>query len=275
MNRAVLCDMHVHSQNSHDSTAPVRDTAEAGIKNGVSIFSITDHCDIQYYIERDMPSSIQNSIKETEQTAEKFAGKIKILKGIELGEGIWSKEHTEEILSTFAYDLVIGSVHAVRYKNYTDPYSTIDFSKMSECDLDAYMATYFEEVLEMVRQIPCDIMAHLTCPLRYINGKYGRNVDTRKYEDKIIPILQYLIDRSISMEINTSGVGTAYGCFMPDEWIIEKFRKTGGYLVTLGSDAHVSENVGKAFEQAINFLKRCGFKSYFYYQNRTPISIEL
>lgn len=262
------CDMHIHSQHSHDSTCPISESAESALKKDISVIAITDHCDIQYYTERDMPGCISGSVKETLETAEQFKGKLKILKGIEIGEGIWNEKYTKEILSSHNFDVIISSVHAVRYKNHTNPYSTIDFSSWSFEEIDRYMNTYFDDVLEMLEKIDCDIMAHLTCPLRYINGKYNKNIDSRKYESKICRILQFIIDNSIALEINTSGIGTPYNNFMPDEWIIKKFRDMGGRLITLGSDAHISANLGNGFDEAIKLLKKYGFTGYYYYENR-------
>ncbi len=54
----------------------------------------------------------------------------------------------------------------------------------------------------------------------------------------------------------------------PDEWIIKRFKELGGYLVTLGSDAHIPQNVGKGFDRAIETLKKYGYEKYFYYKNR-------
>ncbi|MBQ7353492.1 MAG: histidinol-phosphatase HisJ family protein [Clostridia bacterium] len=265
-----LADMHVHSQNSHDGTFAVVDIARHALENGVSVFAVTDHCDIQYYNEQNVPTLIASSVVEAEQASKLFEGKVKILTGIELGEGLWSKEHTNDILNSFNYDVVIGSVHAVRYEGYTDPYSTIDFSKMSEGDLYKYLNVYFNDVLEMVENVPCDIMAHLTCPLRYINGKYGLKVDSKKYENEIERILKHIIENSIALEINTSGKD-----FMPDEWIVAKFKELGGYLITIGSDAHVGKNVGKDFDKAIKMLKKYGFDGYYYYENRKSIKCSI
>lgn len=275
INENFICDMHVHSQNSHDSICPVAQMAETALQRNVACFAITDHCDIQYYVDRDMPGCIANSMCEIEKESEKFKGKVRILKGIEIGEGLWNETHTKEILSRYDYDVVISAVHAVRYENYTQPYSTIDFSKMSSEDLKEYINQYFDDVLEMLEKVPCDIMAHLTCPFKYINGKYKRNIDVRQYKDKICQILEVVIDNLIAMEINTSGVSTEYGNFMPDEWIIKKFKDMGGYLVTLGSDAHVSENLGKNFDSAIRLLKKYNFKNYYFYQSRKNIPCTL
>jgi histidinol-phosphatase (PHP family) len=264
----ILCDMHVHSRSSHDSSASVLDTALACIEKGISAFAITDHCDIQYFVEHDVPTLIKASLDEIASTSEKLGERIKILKGIELGEGIWSKEHTEQILNSFDFDVVIGSVHAVRYKDYSAPYSTLDFSKMTPSELDEYMNMYFDEVLEMLRLVPCDILAHLTCPLRYINGKFALGVDTRKYESKIRKILKLIVDKEIALEVNTSGVGTSHASLMPDTWIIELFKQMGGELVTLGSDAHTPTRVGIGFDKAISLLRELGFERLYFYESR-------
>lgn len=270
-----IYDMHVHSQNSHDSNARIADIAKVCVEKNISAFAVTDHCDVQYYIDRDMPSCIKGSIEEVEQVAKEFEGKIEIYKGIEIGEGIWDTVHTSEILSKHDYDVVIGSVHAVRYKDYTDPYSTIDFSDWTEKEIYEYLQVYFEEVLQMVQTIPCDIMAHLTCPLSYIKGKYNKNADATKYKDKISEILRYIIENNIAMEINASRFDTPYGVLMPDGWIIKQFREMGGYLVTLGSDAHVPENAGKDLDKAIEALRKYGFDGYYYYKNRKSIKCHI
>lgn len=263
-----LYDMHVHSENSHDSTTPVTETAKFCIEKQIKAFAITDHCDIQYYIEQNVPSLIEKSINDVENARKIYNGKVKILKGIEIGEAIWNESYTKEILEKFDYDVIISSVHAVRYKNYSDPYSTIDFSKMDKITLDNYIKTYFDEVMIMLKQVDFDIMAHLTCPFRYIIGKYKVDVDIRKYETQIDNILDYIVEHSILMEINTSGINSFYNSFMPDEWIIQKFKEKGGYLVTLGSDAHTSHRVANGFEEAINLLKKYDFDGYYYFEKR-------
>ena len=142
MRKITLCDTHVHSKSSHDSVAPVVETAKACIDKGISVVAITDDCDIQYYEEQNVPSLISNSVAETRLAAKEFEGKLKILTGVEIGEGIWNLGYTAKIVNSFDFDVIISSVHAVRYKDYTDSYSTIDFSKMARADLEKYLETY-------------------------------------------------------------------------------------------------------------------------------------
>lgn len=275
LRRGAWCDMHVHSHNSHDSRAPIASTAAEAVKRGVSVFAITDHSDTQYYFSGEIPQRIAASVREVQETAPQFADKVEILTGVEIGEMVWDEFHADELLHAHDYDVVIGSVHAVRYKEWSDPYSLQDLSKIPAAELVGFMDKYFDEVLETLQKLPCDIMAHLTCPLRYINYKFGLNFDIRPYEDKITRILAYIIENAIAMEINTSGMNGENGYYMPDEWIIEKYRDMGGYLVTVGSDAHVSEHIGKAFGDALSMLKRLGFRHYYYYKERINIPCAL
>ena len=275
MSNIVLCDMHTHSQSSHDSNSAISDIAKECIKESIFAFAVTDHCDIEYFNEHNVFSLIEASYNEAKKTEHALDGKIKILKGVEIGEALWNTEYTDLILNSFDFDVIIGSVHAVRYKNYTMPYSTIDFSKMTDIEINEYLNLYFDELLDTMRLNIFDIMAHLTCPLRYINGKYGLKVDSKKYENKIIPILEYVIENDIAMEINTSGIGTSFGVLMPENWIIKKFKEMGGHIITLGSDAHTPENVSKGFDDTIKTLKEYGFDGYYYYEKRNKIKVEI
>ena len=265
------CDLHTHSRNSHDAVHSVAEMAKSAIEKNISAFAITDHCDMQYFVERDMPACIANSVAETAQAAADFAGKVTLLKGVEIGEGIWLEEETKALLQSHDFDVIIGSVHEIKFKNYRKPYSLIDFTQMSSEEIPEFLNMYFDDLLETLKKLPCDVMAHLTCPFRYINGKYHLGVDARQFERKIDEILRYIIDHSIALEINTSGVAPENGYFMPDEWIVEKYKNMGGYLVTIGSDAHIPDNLGKGFDEAVSLLRKYHFTQYYYYKNRKSI----
>ena len=267
----VLCDMHVHSDHSHDGKSSLEELIAESIRRGISVLAITDHCDVEYYLPWDQRSVIRGSVSEVEALAPRAADRLTLLTGIEIGEGIWSPEHTEEILGDHRYDVVIGSVHAVRYGTLTDPYSKIDFATLSEEALHGYLCAYFEDLYEMVETSPCDVVAHLTCPLRYINGIYRRNVDVRRYEMQIERVLRSIIAKGRALEVNTSGVGSAYGTFMPDAWIVRRYFELGGRRITLGSDAHTAERLAAGFDEALTLLSSCGFDTYYYYRDRRPV----
>ena len=130
-------------------------------------------------------------------------------------------------------------------------------------------------MLEMIKTTDFDVLSHLTCPLRYISGKYGIAVDLKKFADKTDIILKEIINRGVALEINTSCLDTNYNALMPDIPIIERYKELGGYLLTLGSDAHIAERIAHGFDYALCELSRLEFKNIYYYKNRKPIPQEI
>ena len=58
-------------------------------------------------------------------------------------------------------------------------------------------------------------------------------------------------------------------------WIIKRYKELGGYLLTLGSDAHIAKRIAHGFDYALSELSRLGFKNIYYYKNRKPIPQEI
>lgn len=261
-------DMHVHSCHSHDSDAKIADHMRAAEEKGISALAVTDHFDVEFLQEKDIFTCIDDSVADVAKHAESTPA---VLAGVEVGEGIWHLPQALEMIQKHPYDVVLGSVHAVRYPGYTMPYSKIDFSDMPQKTLEEYMSLYFDEVLETVKQIPMDVLAHLTCPLRYIIGKYHRTLSLDLFKGKIDEILHLIIQKGIALEVNTS----CDDLLMPNEAILQKYRDMGGCLITLGSDAHIPQNIGKNFEKAQKVLTSLGFDTCYYFRGRAAIPYKI
>ena len=57
--------------------------------------------------------------------------------------------------------------------------------------------------------------------------------------------------------------------------ILARYRRLGGEIVTLGSDAHVAEDIGKGIVSATQLLRELGFRYYTVYRRRKPEFIPL
>lgn len=271
---AVMADMHTHSENSHDSVCKIEDMIEAQIQSGTRIFAVTDHFDPDLYGRQDIFSPIKKAFESVRRLNEIYGDECTILAGVELGECFWCKEAYERVINQCGYDVVLGSIHQVRYGNMTEAYSGIDFSRLSEKVISEYMDAYFDDVLQMLETGDFDILCHLTCPLRYINGKYGIGFDISPFEEKINRILKKIVEKGVALEVNTSSADLISD-YMPPREIIKKYFDLGGRMITLGSDAHIPQNASKGFESAVSFLKDTGFDSIYYYKNRKPVEIKI
>lgn len=265
-----IANMHSHSEFSHDSKAKIYDHALKAIECGIDIFAVTDHADIQFYKERSILENVLESNKEAERVNNLF-DKVKVLKGVELGDALFAPHYAEELLKKGDFDVIILSVHDVRNEKIDIPFSEVDFSEFTPIELEDFINKYFNDLLLSLETFPCDIAAHLTLPFRYINGKHKLNVDSRKFEDKITAILEYLIKNGIALEINAAGYN---GSFIPERWVVEKYKAMGGYLITIGSDAHESRFLDDGLINILNTLKEIGFKKYYYFEKREAKEIE-
>ena len=273
-NRGLRADMHTHSENSHDSQCPVEEMVHSQIRQGTQVMAVTDHIDSSYADHYDAFTPIKNAYDTVQEMNEKYGDQITVLSGVEIGEGIWAPEAYKKVSSLCDYDVVLGSVHILMEEGFTDPYAKIDFSEMEDSEIERFLNVYFDDMLTTIDTIDFDILCHLTCPLRYITGKYGRKVELAPWSDKIDEILKRIIKKGIALEVNTSAFDTLND-YMPTIEILQRYYDLGGYLITLGSDAHVSKNASIHFDKAIDTLKEIGFRNIFMYKNRKADQITI
>ena len=272
--KGIIADMHTHSSHSHDSQCKLEDLYRAEKEKGATYFALTNHYDGASSLRFDNATPIREAQQCVRIMNEQNKGECEILSGVELSEIFWFPNLYEVVKSFGDFDVVIGSVHLVRYKDKRQAYSRIDFSDWTDQMIAEYLDAYFDDIFTLLETTDFDILAHLTCPLRYITGKYNIKPDMSPYADKIEKILNQIIEKNIALEVNTSSYDVISD-FFPSRDIIEKYYKMGGRLITIASDAHRSEDACKCFDEALAFLKEVGFKHIYYYKNRTPIPIEI
>ena len=270
-----LADTHVHSHFSHDSESILSDICKAAKEKNISVVCITDHADVKPTT--DMEQLAQSRRDAFREVREEQGDGVELLLGIELACGGFYPDHTifekaaDTLLRIGYYDCVIGSVHSVG----STPTSGNNYSTMSKKELIDNLDRYFNAVLAMLEYSNPDVLAHLTYPLRYINGKYGRGLDWRELEPKIQKILCQVIEKNIALEVNTSCLGTDYDELLPNAEILKLYLQMGGKLLTLGSDAHKPERLGRGFGQTIQLLKSLGVTQLQYVKNRQFHSYEI
>ena len=268
----IKADMHTHSESSHDSKAKLEDMREAQMKKGINMFAVTDHFDTHSYGVYDLHTPIAQAHARAE-LLNSDGTDCRILKGIELGEAFWSKEAYDRIRK-LDYDVIIGSVHVIREEEGYNIYSHTDFSQMPEEEIYQLLELYFDDMLTMLKCVDFDILAHLNCPERNIRGQFKRDISLDRFADKIDAVLKELIRSGKALEVNTSGYAMM-GETLPSRDILQRYYDLGGYLVTLGSDAHTPTNAAAYFDEAIALIKKIGFKHLYYYDKRKAIQYEI
>jgi histidinol-phosphatase (PHP family) len=243
---------------------------EQAVANGLRALAITDHCEIDKFIEQRYASSVFHSFFECTKARNAFEGQLLVLIGLEIGQPLYDLDLCKKILSKYPYDFVLGSVHTPR--GMTQDIKEIEYDKL---DIYSFMQDYFDELTEIAQWDGCDALAHITCPMRRIQGVYKFDFDYSKIQESLDGLLKAIIDNNKALEINTSGLRQAIGLTMPDEYIIRRYHELGGKYITIGSDSHNALEVGAGVEEGMKLAKKCGFDKITFYVSRQAIQIDI
>lgn len=263
-------DQHMHCNFSGDSDALPEDMIKAGIAHGLSGICFTDHLDYDYPEEPNIfLLDFDNYFKALSDLREKYADKISVNIGIELGLQPQAAGQNLAVTEKYPFDFIIGSSHVV---NHMDPYYPEFFAERNEDE--AYME-YFESVLENINScVDFDVYGHIDYVVRYGPNK-NAFYTYEKFKDIIDEILTQLISKGKGIEVNTGGFKYGLGHPNPTEDIIKRYRELGGEIITMGADAHVPEYVAYEFDKTAQIIKNCGFKYYTVFKNRKAEFIPL
>lgn len=263
-------DFHMHTAFSADSEADVETMLDTALEKGMETVCITDHWDEDYpkvYLEESGTPfcfDIEKYFEKAEQLKGCYAGQLDVRIGIELGMqphlGTFYKEMTER----YPFDFVIGSVHLIEGK---DPY----FGELTENHEDAWIyRRALEETLSNLEHIgDFDVLGHIDYVVRY--GKYrAEQYSYERFSELLDQILKKVIASGKGIELNTAGWKYGLDFCHPHPDVLKRYRKLGGEIVTVGSDAHKPEHVAYDFKKAEEVLKICGFTYYTQFRNRKP-----
>lgn len=265
-----IVDLHTHTDHSFDGHYPVCELCDEAINRGIKTIAFTDHLEMDVFYKDNFDKTVAEAFEDISKAKELYKGRLEVLTGAEFGEAVYDKAVSEDILGKYDFDFVIGAIHNLPHKD--------DFYYMNfEGDMDFYplLDEYFDLELEMVRWAKFDTLAHLTYPLRYIIGNYGRSVDMSRYSEIIDEILTTLIHNKTALELNTAGYRQPIGIPSPDESIIRRYKELGGELLTFGSDAHYTEHLGADIGRGYELALKCGFDKMTVYRKREPFTVPI
>ena len=265
-----LFDSHVHTNHSMDAESPLEVICRAALEKGVMGVAVTDHYDCDAADESCL-GEVREGFRELSALQEKYRDRLRLAKGVELGQGHLNPQAAEALLAGEEFDYVLGSVHCaapgldICRVDFNDPQVRVS-------DILSY---YFQAMYDMTLWGKFDVMGHIGYPERYIWGKYRIPVDFSPYGDLIQATLKKLVETGKGLEVNTSGYRQGLGKTFPGERIIQRYYQLGGRIVTLGSDAHRAEDLASDFEVAMDLLTGIGFQYFAFYRKGEPVMLKL
>ena len=150
-----------------------------------------------------------------------------------------------ELLEPYPWDFLLGSVHMLD-ELAIDQEPGI----WAEASVEEVWRRYFAALTELAASGHVDVLAHPD-----LAKIFGRRPDRIEY-----PVLD-----GVALEISTAGLHKPVGELYPDPAML-----AGRPPITLASDAHVPQNIGRDFDQALALARAAGYETVTVFDGRTP-----
>ena len=236
----MIFDSHMHTKFSADSKMLASEAiAKANDLNLGVVF--TEHFDFD--IPGDFIFSPEDYFNEYKNLR---CDKVRL--GVEIGMEKIARKPAKDFLKRAPFDLVIGSIHVLDRLDIYYPDFYVDKNKLT-----AYRK-YFSAMAEEVAVNDFDVLAHIDYICRA--APYDDpEIDYSTFKNEIDQVLKIIVEREKVLELNTRRFNSrrAIKELVP---IFTQYKNFGGQFITIGSDAHKVENVGKFFESAIEFANQ-------------------
>ena len=270
----MLCDYHVHTCYSDDSSYPMEEVVRDAIKIGLGEICFTDHVDYGVKLDREGKSEkeLEGNVlnvdypayfREIDRLRKKYGNRITIKQGMEFGVQTHTIPAFEKLYSGYDFDFIILSCHQVGDKEFWNQ----NFQR--EHTQQEYNELYYDEIWKVIQNYKnYSVLGHLDLIKRY--DRQG-NYPYERVKPIITEILKQVIADGKGLEVNTSCFRYGLSDLTPSGEILTLYRELGGKILTIGSDSHAPQHLGAHIPEVLEELRQLGFDSICTYQQMEPI----
>ncbi|GAW93000.1 histidinol-phosphatase HisJ family protein [Calderihabitans maritimus] len=253
----MLVDYHVHGMGHGEGSQTLENLSrylDFAREQGIEEIGFAEH---NWYLDQ-LDFSVFPRLR-------KVFPEIEVRVGLEIDFRPETAANLAQKLTSLPFDYLIGSVHEIGdwmfdHPDYKDQYA--------HWDIDELYETYFQLVARMVDSGLYDIVGHLD--LIKVFGYRPRQC----IKDLVNSLLHRIAKAGMVVEVNTGGLYKPVGEIYPQETILaECFRLN--IPVTLGSDAHRAEDVGRDLMRAKALLRKLGYRKLAAFYRRKIYLIDL
>jgi histidinol-phosphatase (PHP family) len=172
-----------------------------------------------------------------------------------------TEERTRELLEARKFDYVVGSVHFIGDGAVDHPGWDV---WEGSGDPDEVWRRYFEALAECARSGLFDILAHPDLVKVWGGSRPLPERDPRLFYE---PAIAAIAESGIAVEVSTAGLRKPVGELYPARGFAEMCVEAGAPFA-LSSDAHLPEQVGFAYDRALDFLDSLGVAEICLFEGR-------
>ena len=133
---------------------------------------------------------------------------------------------------------------------------------------------YFQKVVKTVESRLFNIIAHPDV-IRKFTGRFLPSYDFADYQQYARKLIGTLIKNNVGIEVNSSGYNMLIADAYPSEEFLKMYIKKARErnvqpIITIGSDAHRIDKLGKGVEKLPRRIEEAGSNGYCTFKERVP-----
>lgn len=261
-------DYHIHTTDSIDARNTVDECCQAAVNNGLTEICFTNHHEWESVENKSFDFALSdekwiNHISAIKSARIKYP-RLKIKFGVELGYYENKEEYLRELTKKYPFDFVLGSIHLVDniQMGYHEQLSVSEEKKIE------LWKKYFTLVAKASKTKIFDCISHFDFPKRRLGP-----IKIAQCKNEMQKAINDMEKNGTGFELNMSGYFLTTKEQFPSIEILELLKNIPN--VTVGSDSHHAEHIGRGFEEGISILQKAGFKSITTFEKRKPKMINI
>lgn len=279
-----LIDYHMHTAVTIDGKMEEVQACERAVSLGILEIAFTNHVMLKQPDYRMSPQDFVSHWQHIQICQQRYP-QLKIRLGIEMDYYPGWEREIAAVLQSYQesigrpFDLVLGAIHELNGVFFSNQHHAPRLYQ--DRDLVAIYRDYFAVSVEAVRSRLFDVIAHPDLIKKHTH-ELTPPVPFEQYRLAVEPFVEALLEAEVGMDVNTKGLKLKVGEPYPSVELLglylSRARARGlEPILTLGSDAHIAEDVGGCLAEAARILLDLGQGTVtsFERRRRSPFEIAL
>ena len=270
----MIADYHMHLRNedeeiAHHSSA-IAPFVETALARGVDEIGFAEHV---YYFRETRPlwraqyhlDRCRHDLEPyVEAVLEAKAQGLPVKLGLEVDYEPQREDETRELLASYPWDYLLGSVH------FVDGLGVDGEPRLTDAvGVETAWRRYFEALAGAARSGLFDSLSHPD-----LVKVFGQRPAQEVQRELHTQVADAIADSGVAVEVSTGGLRKPVGELYPDPHLLALCGERG-VPVTVASDAHVPSLVGSDFDRARALLAGAGYETIRVFDRRQGRQVPL
>ena len=263
----MIVDYHMHLRGpageiAHTTEAVERFSEAAGAR-GIAEIGFTEH--VYYFRQTRALWSVPYQLERCHHDLDAYCDAIGEAKrrglpvklGLEVDHVPGREQELEAALAPYPWDFLLGSVHWIDGQAVDQ-----EPGLWRELSVEEVWRRYFAALRAAAGSGLFDVLSHPD-----LVKLFGRRPSPQNVAAEHEQTAQAVEAAGVALEISTAGLRKPVGELYPDQELLRACRRRR-IPITLASDAHVAEDVGRDCERAVELARACGYETVTVFERR-------